>query len=148
MSWASDHGDEWPTPRLPDTLALCYLGCLLLRIPCRIGDMVRWAKGGNIAYRHAVRRSPTTIHIYDTLTDAVQNRQLPQDMWDRLPATYQKLFQTAELANFEDGELHSSIMNLAISFNENYGMIIPPLNEIPAMLLYVRELGLPSKSSL
>ncbi|EEY14643.1 conserved hypothetical protein [Verticillium alfalfae VaMs.102] len=53
-SWSSDAGDGWPAPRLPDTLALCYLGCLLLRAPTRIGDFVRWAKGGNITYKQAV----------------------------------------------------------------------------------------------
>lgn len=53
-SWSSDAGDTWPTPSIVDTLALCYLGCLLLRIPKRIGDFVSWAKGGNIPYKQGV----------------------------------------------------------------------------------------------
>ncbi|RBQ90079.1 hypothetical protein VDGD_00363 [Verticillium dahliae] len=123
-SWASDAGDGWPAPRLPDTLALCYLGCLLLRAPTRIGDFVRWAKGGNITYKQA-------------------SRQMPQEMWNRLPATHQKQFQVADLARFDDGELHSSVMNLALSFHANYEMVFPPLNDVLMTLQYVRELGLP-----
>ncbi|KAG7113686.1 RNA polymerase I-specific transcription initiation factor rrn7 like protein [Verticillium longisporum] len=123
-SWASDAGDGWPAPRLPDTLALCYLGCLLLRAPTRIGDFVRWAKGGNITYKQA-------------------SRQIPQEMWNRLPATHQKQFQVADLARFDDGELHSSVMNLALSFHANYEMVFPPLNDVLMTLQYVRELGLP-----
>lgn len=55
QSWGPDGTESWPAPKLMDTLALCYLGCLLLRIPVRIGDFVRWAKGSNIIYKHAVR---------------------------------------------------------------------------------------------
>lgn len=52
--WSAEAGDSWPAPRVSDTLALCYLGCLLLRIPIRIGDLVRWARGGHIVYRQPV----------------------------------------------------------------------------------------------
>ncbi|ROT38691.1 hypothetical protein SODALDRAFT_333311 [Sodiomyces alkalinus F11] len=123
-SWGPDSGESWPTPKLTDTLALCYLGCLLLRIPARIGDFVRWAKGSNIIFKNA-------------------HHQLPQEMWDRMPATYQKLFQAADLASFEDGELHSSVMNLALSYHENYELVMPPVNDVLVILQYVRELALP-----
>jgi RNA polymerase I-specific transcription initiation factor RRN7 len=53
-SWGPETGDSWPAPRVSDTLALCYLGCLLLRIPTKIGDFVKWARGGNIVYKQAV----------------------------------------------------------------------------------------------
>ncbi|KAG7142434.1 RNA polymerase I-specific transcription initiation factor rrn7 like protein [Verticillium longisporum] len=129
-SWASDAGDGWPAPRLPDTLALCYLGCLLLRAPTRIGDFVRWAKGGNITYKQA-------------------SRQMPQEMWNRLPATHQKQFQVADLARFDDGELHSSVMNLALSFHANYEMVFPPLNDVLMTLQYwcfpFEQVSLPSQ---
>jgi hypothetical protein len=54
-SWDSDRGSDWPTPKVSDSLALCYLGCLLLRIPLRIGQLFTWADQGHIPYRRAVR---------------------------------------------------------------------------------------------
>lgn len=66
-------------------------------------------------------------------------------MWDRLPATYQRLFQATDLVTFEDGELHSSVMNLALSYHENYEMVMPPLNDVLIIVQYARELGLPSE---
>lgn len=67
-------------------------------------------------------------------------------MWERLPATYQKLFQAADLARFEDGEMHSAVMNLALSYRVNYEMEFPPLNDVLITLHYARVLGLPGES--
>lgn len=53
-SWDSERGSDWPMPRVVDTLALCYLGCLLLRIPLRIGQFFAWADQGHIPYRRVV----------------------------------------------------------------------------------------------
>lgn len=53
----------------------------------------------------------------------------------------------ADLARFDDGELHSSVMNLALSFHANYEMVFPPLNDVLMTLQYVRELGLPGLSA-
>ena len=55
LSWNPDQISSWPMPRMVETLSLCYLGCLLLRIPTRIGEFVRWANSGNIPYQRVVR---------------------------------------------------------------------------------------------
>lgn len=52
--WTGENGSEWPAPRMIDTLGLCFLGCMLLRIPTRIGDLCKWARGGSIPYKEAV----------------------------------------------------------------------------------------------
>lgn len=54
-SWDPDRGSDWPIPRMVDTLALCYLACLLLRIPLRIGQFFEWANQGKLPYRNTVR---------------------------------------------------------------------------------------------
>lgn len=54
LRWDSGRGQDWPMPKMIDTLCLCYLGCLLLRIPMSLGEIFRWANGGNIPYRHVV----------------------------------------------------------------------------------------------
>lgn len=58
LSWDPEKGQDWPMPRMVDTLCLCYLGSLLLRIPTSIGEVLRWANGGNIPYRHVVSFEP------------------------------------------------------------------------------------------
>lgn len=63
QSWDPGRGSAWPLPRLPDTLALCYLGCLLLRIPTRIGELISWANNGNIPYKQAVSSQNLALKI-------------------------------------------------------------------------------------
>lgn len=53
-SWDPERGLSWPIPQVPTTIALCYLGCLLLRIPTRIGELVRWANNRNMPYKRSV----------------------------------------------------------------------------------------------
>ena len=65
-------------------------------------------------------------------------------MWDRLPGTYQRIFQSVDMAGLGDGELHSVVMNLALSYRSNYEMEFPPTNDVLVTLQYVRELCLPS----
>ncbi|KAK2027682.1 hypothetical protein LX32DRAFT_640750 [Colletotrichum zoysiae] len=125
QSWDAVDGNEWPVPRVMDTLGLCILGCVLLRIPTRIGDVARWARTGSIPYREAYWK-------------------LPQEMRDRLPTWYTTpLKAAARLAAFDQGELHTSVLNLALSYHHNYNMVLPPLNDVLMTLQYVRELGLP-----
>lgn len=142
QSWNTENGSEWPAPRLLDTLGLCLLGCMLLRIPTRIGDLARWAKAGNIPYKQAVS---IMFEAGLAFTNYQQYRQLPQEMRDRLPVWYMSPLKSAHLATFDQGELHVSVLNLALSYHLNHGMIFPPLNDVPMTLQYVRELGLPSK---
>lgn len=41
-------------PKLSETLALCYLGILLLRLPTSLGDICKWASRDEIIYTRAV----------------------------------------------------------------------------------------------
>ncbi|WQF80093.1 Putative RNA polymerase I transcription initiation factor TAF1B/Rrn7 [Colletotrichum destructivum] len=124
QSWAAESDNGWPAPRVMDTLGLCFLGCVLLRIPTRIGDLARWARVGSIPYKQAYRR-------------------LPREMRDRLPPWYTAPLKSAHLATFDQGELHASVLNLALSYHLNYSMVFPPLNDVLMTMQYARELGLP-----
>lgn len=53
-SWDPESSSQWPAPSMVDTLALCYLGSLLLRLPTTISDFHHWANSGNIPYRAVV----------------------------------------------------------------------------------------------
>ena len=41
-------------PKLGETLGLLYLGCLLLRLPLSLGELVKWVKRDEIVYNRAV----------------------------------------------------------------------------------------------
>lgn len=122
-TWSVDEADKWPLPTLLDTLALSYLGCLAMRLPVRLGDMHRWAKENKLLYRGAID-------------------EIPHNMRDRLPASYQKVLQGRH-THFKGGELHRAVMDLARGYSKNYDMIFPPLNASPMLLRYLRELALP-----
>ncbi|KAG5983835.1 hypothetical protein E4U55_006985 [Claviceps digitariae] len=54
QSWDPERGVDWPMPRLPETIALCYLGCILLKIPTRLADLLNWVSNGTMPYMRAV----------------------------------------------------------------------------------------------
>ena len=54
QSWDAERGADWPMPTLPETLGLCYLASVLLRIPTRLGEVLHWANNGTIPYKTAV----------------------------------------------------------------------------------------------
>ncbi|GKU02567.1 polymerase i core factor subunit [Fusarium langsethiae] len=124
QSWNPEENPEWPMPRMIDTLALCYLGCLLLRIPTAIGELCLWANTGRIAYKRS---------YYD----------LPQEMQDRLPSAYTRALKLPLRSSLKGIDLHNAVLDLALSYNYNYGMIFPAVNETPTLVHFVRQLSLP-----
>ena len=54
QSWDTTRGRDWPMPRLVDSLVMCYLGCVLLRIPTTVGDLFGWASSERMPYATAV----------------------------------------------------------------------------------------------
>ena len=64
-SWDPERGLQWPLPRVMDTIAMCYLGCLLLRIPTRLGELLGWARSGNLLYKRAVRILKLCVVLQD-----------------------------------------------------------------------------------
>lgn len=53
-TWAPDASRRWKLPKLFDTLALCYLGCLVRRLPATTADFCSWAQKGEIDFLAAV----------------------------------------------------------------------------------------------
>ncbi|KLU81425.1 hypothetical protein MAPG_00514 [Magnaporthiopsis poae ATCC 64411] len=122
-SWSTDISSKRSLPTLIDTLALCYLGTLMMRLPIRVGDLFAWARNNQITY-----------------LDAIQ--EMPKEMRARLPSRYQRVL-SARVSPFSGGELHEAVRQLAESFNANYKLKFPPLNEPLLLLRYARELALP-----
>lgn len=58
-------------PKIIDTLGLCYLGILLLRLPVSMGQLHRWAEDDEIVYSRVVCCSDYLIHLIIFLFDNI-----------------------------------------------------------------------------
>ncbi|KAL1970682.1 hypothetical protein VTN77DRAFT_4326 [Rasamsonia byssochlamydoides] len=110
------------TPRLVETLALCYLGALLLRLPVSVGDIYRFAIKEEIPFIRAVKA-------------------VPREMRDRLPQEYLAHLDTLVLLNSE--RLHRIVNQMVIVYNRDFGVSFPPLNAPLMLFEYIRQLALP-----
>ncbi|KAF4490254.1 hypothetical protein FAGAP_10973 [Fusarium agapanthi] len=125
-SWNSEDIPDWPVPRMIETLALCYLGCLLLRIPTTIGELCAWANS---------RRMPYKRSYYD----------LPEEMQDRLPSAYTRALKLPLRSSLRGIDMHNAVLDLALSYHHNYGMVFPAINDAPTIVHFVRQLTLPGE---
>lgn len=110
------------SPSLIETLGLCYLGTVLLRLPVSIGEMHRWAVREDIPFIRAVRFIPIA-------------------MKQRLPAQYLRALDTT--SPLEPDNLRKTIHNLSLFYTYHFELVFPPLNF--SLLLYkqIRNLSLP-----
>ncbi|KAK5998204.1 Ubiquitin [Cladobotryum mycophilum] len=120
QNWDPDLGIRWPSPRVPDTLVLCYLACVLLRIPTRLGQLLRWANDGNYL-------------------------DLPPEMRDRMPAPYVRTLKLPFRSPLQGDDLYRAATDMILSYHLNYGMIFPELNHVSMLVQTARVLALPAE---
>ncbi|KAI0532616.1 hypothetical protein GGR58DRAFT_489604 [Xylaria digitata] len=121
-TWAPDARRRWKLPKLIDTLALCYLGCLVRRLPVSTGDFHNWAQKGDLIF----------LAVLD---------QIPRNVRDRLPPEYHGALQVRD--HLPAGRLQSTVQQLVMSFKVNFDMSIPSLNYVPIILRFITDLVLP-----
>ncbi|KAI3338787.1 hypothetical protein F4824DRAFT_75764 [Ustulina deusta] len=121
-TWAPDARRRWKLPKLVDTLALCYLACLVRRLPVSTGDFHNWAQKGDLEFLSALK-------------------QVPGNVRDRLPAEYHRALQVQD--HLPAGRLQHTVQQLVISLKVNFDMTIPPLNYVPIILRLITDLVLP-----
>ncbi|KAI9375680.1 RNA polymerase I-specific transcription initiation factor Rrn7 [Aspergillus egyptiacus] len=109
-------------PRLIDTVALCYLGAILMRLPVSVADFHQMAMRNDILYYRAL------IHI-------------PREMKEKLPQEYIPLLDTTRLLKAED--LHNAVLDLLLLYHRQFKMQFPPLNVPPMLYRLIRRLALP-----
>ncbi|KAI1339507.1 hypothetical protein F5Y15DRAFT_74907 [Xylariaceae sp. FL0016] len=119
---AIEGGKRYKVPRLIDTLALCYLGCLLRRLPVTIADFHHWAQKSDIDYLAAFHG-------------------IPRNVRDRLPAQYHRAMQIRD--HLAPGKLLSAVQELVLLYKAKYDIKVPPLNYVPPLYRYIEELTLP-----
>ncbi|PKX89555.1 TFIIB-type zinc finger domain-containing protein [Aspergillus novofumigatus IBT 16806] len=113
-------GAQWP--RLIDTIGLCYLGCLLMRLPVTIGEF----------HRMLMREDIPFIRVL---------RLIPREMRDKLPQEYIALLETTRLIKAE--HLHKATLELSLLYNNKFGVQFPSLNTPAVLYRYIKRLALP-----
>ncbi|RDW91071.1 putative ubiquitin-60s ribosomal protein l40 fusion protein [Coleophoma crateriformis] len=109
-------------PTLVETLALCYLGILLLRLPISLGDIYKYASKDEIPFTRAIK-------------------EIPKEMRLRLPSQFHAALEARAILKGSD--LHGAVLEMVEFYNTYLEMVFPPLN-IPLLLYkHIRDLALP-----
>lgn len=124
-SWTNEPGQDWNLPSLFHCLALCYLGCLSLSLPVRVGNIYDWARSDQLPF----------LGAFD---------DLPREMTDRLPGSYHRALLVKN-ASLQGGELHQAVLELVLEYHLNYEMDFPAVNMPLLLFHYLRELALPGQ---
>ncbi|KAG6075050.1 hypothetical protein E4U15_005838 [Claviceps sp. LM218 group G6] len=124
QSWDPARGNGWPLPRMPETIALCYLGCLLLKIPTRLADLQNWVSSGTMPYLRAYV-------------------ELPIEMQKRMPSAYAKALKLPLAGGLKGHDLYQILLDTAFSYKVNYELTFPEMNWFPMLVQYAKELALP-----
>ncbi|KAL1957447.1 hypothetical protein VTO42DRAFT_6015 [Malbranchea cinnamomea] len=110
------------SPKIIDSLGLCYLGILLLRIPVSIGYIQRWILRDEVPFLRAIRF-------------------VPDDMKARLPSIYHVALETKVLPTGD--QFHRAVSDLVMLYNQDFGVSFPPINSSLLLFSYIKQLALP-----
>lgn len=109
-------------PQLVDTLSICYIGAILLRLPVTVNDIYRWAASGELIYYRV-------------------SEVIPESMRNRLPVPFQLAMDAYR--KLQPTTLHQAVLDNIVSYNRNFGMVVPPLNHVLVLYRWVKHLALP-----
>jgi RNA polymerase I-specific transcription initiation factor RRN7 len=109
-------------PKLIDSLALCYMAMVLLRLPISIGDLCRYATSETIPFVRAIRHIPTAMRR-------------------RLPVRYINILEGG--SPLKPNNLHHTIHEVMGLYNRHFDLDLPPLNHVPVLFRYIHNLALP-----
>ena len=109
-------------PNILETIALSYIGLLLLREPVTVAEVYSWIESGDLLY-------------YST------SKEVPLAMRGRLPATYQDLLEPQKLD--QPQKLHQAILDQLTVLTTDFGMSVPDINSPLVLYRWSRQLALP-----
>lgn len=128
-------------PKLIETLALCYLGILLLRLPTSLGEIFKWATTEEMVYTRAVSLTGQFLRMkWKSLIDQI--KEIPKEMRSRLPAHFHLALETRGL--LKGSSIYTTVLERVEFYHLQFEMVFPPLNAPLLIFKHVRDLGLPS----
>ncbi|KAJ5678806.1 hypothetical protein N7462_007050 [Penicillium macrosclerotiorum] len=115
-------GKYFELPRIVESVGLCYLASILMRLPVCIHDF----------YRLIMRQEIPYIRV---------SRAIPRNMRDKLPPEY---LVGLDVNKFPKPEyLHRTFVEIALHYNRQYGVSLPPLNYHPILFRHIKRLAIP-----
>ncbi|EPS27904.1 hypothetical protein PDE_02848 [Penicillium oxalicum 114-2] len=122
LGFKSNSGRYLAWPRLLDSLGLCYLAAILMRLPVSVSDLHRLVIRQDIPYMRAVR-------------------SIPLEMRDKLPPELLARLEVHRLPRLET--LHRAVVDLALQYQKRFEITVPPLNSSTLLYRHLRRLALP-----
>ena len=107
---------------LSETLVICYIGTLLMRIPLTVADLISRVDHGELLYYRAAR-------------------EVPGNLRERLPGEFQVLLEPQTI--LQASTLHHRILDLCVLLNGEFGMVIPAVNHPLILYRWMQALTLP-----
>lgn len=110
------------SPILLDTICLCYMAMLLMRLPISLSEVLRWICEEDIPYVRAIR------HV-------------PAEMKDKLPGEYHEALDTSTV--LRPDALQLGVSNICSMYERSYGLSTAALNWPSMLYQYIEKLSLP-----
>ena len=107
---------------LSETVVICYLGALLLRVPCTVADLIARVDDGALLYYRA-------------------GREVPGNLKERLPGEFQVLLEPQTV--LQAAGLHRKILELGTLLSAEFGMVLPAINHPLLLHHWMQDLALP-----
>ncbi|KAJ5157165.1 uncharacterized protein N7482_008265 [Penicillium canariense] len=111
---------EWP--RLLDSVGLCYLAAVLMRLPVCVSDFHRLIIRQDVPYIRATRA-------------------IPHEMRDKLPPEFFARLDIHQLPRIET--LHRGFVQLALHYQRRFEIALPPLNSSLILYRHIKRLAVP-----
>jgi RNA polymerase I-specific transcription initiation factor RRN7 len=107
---------------LSETLVICYIGTLIMRVPFTVVDMISRVDNGELLYYKAAK-------------------EVPGNLRERLPGEFQVLLEPQTI--LRASSLHHRILELGALLNAEFGMVIPAANHPLILYRWMQALALP-----
>ncbi|KAF3937439.1 hypothetical protein ABW19_dt0208878 [Dactylella cylindrospora] len=117
---AKDHGRA--TPKLIDSVCICYLAALLLQLPLDVLTVHQWIMSQDIIYFRAIAH-------------------LPSEMVTKLEMKWKRKFEPKVLPTA--GSLRKSIYHLLRYYHKRFDVVVPRINAECLLAGYILEFGCP-----
>lgn len=107
---------------ISETLVICYIGTLLLRVPFTVVDLISRVDSGDMIYYQA-------------------GKEVPANLKERLPGQFQTLLEPQ--AVLQASSLQHRILDLGTLLSTEFGMVLPAINHPLLLYRWMQELALP-----
>jgi RNA polymerase I-specific transcription initiation factor RRN7 len=107
---------------LSETLVICYIGTLLMRVPLTVADLISRIDKGEMLYYKA-------------------GKEVPDNLRERLPGEFQVLLEPQTI--LRASTLHHRILQFGTLLSTEVGMVIPAVNHPLLLYRWMQHLALP-----